>query len=168
MSEALKIPGPLVDLLLDYLKQQKFVDVSPRDLLRPSPGHLAGELRYTLSDSGKEAAEQHLEFNSYVGPVPVSIEDYWDWVELQTIQQVEIKEARLREAFRDYVVAEELFDELGPAAASGRSIFLFGPSGNGKTALARCVGEVFDSPVYIPCALYVQPATGAGFCAGGR
>jgi hypothetical protein len=156
MAEALKIPGPLVDVLLEHLKQQKLVDISPRDLLRPSPGHLAGELRYTLSDSGKHAAEQHLEFNSYAGPVPVTLEDYWDWVELQTIQQEEIKASRLREVFKDYVVAESLFEELGPAAASGRSLFLFGPSGNGKTVLARCVGEVFDRPVYIPYAVYVH------------
>jgi predicted ATPase with chaperone activity len=156
MSEALKIPLELVELLNDYLKQQKFVDVSPRDLLRPIASHLAAEIRYILSDSGKKAAEQQLEFNSYVGPAPVNLEDYWDWVEAQTIEQVEIKENQLREAFKDYVVSESLFEEIGPAIASGRSLFLFGPSGNGKTALASCVGEVFHDPVFIPYALYVQ------------
>jgi hypothetical protein len=156
MSEALKISLELVELLNDYLKQQKFVDVSPRDLLRPLASHLATEIRYTLSDSGKKAAEQQLEFNSYVGPAPVNLDDYWDWVEVQTIDQVEVKEAQLREAFRDYVVSESLFEEIGPAIASGRSLFLFGPSGNGKTALASCVGEVFLTPVFIPYALYVQ------------
>jgi len=45
---------------------------------------------------------------------------------------------------------------MGPAVASGRSIFLFGPSGNGKTALAGCVGDVFDDSVFIPYALYVH------------
>lgn len=156
MSEALKIPLELVELLNDYLKQQKFVDVSPRDLLRPSACHFATEIRYILSDSGKKAAEQHLEFNSYVGPTPVNLEDYWDWVEAQTIEQVEIKENQLREAFKDYVVSESLFEEIGPAIASGRSLFLFGPSGNGKTALASCMGEVFHAPVFIPYALYIQ------------
>jgi hypothetical protein len=156
MSEALKIPMEPVELLNDYLKQQKFVDISPRDLLSPLPSHLATEIRYTLSDSGKKAAAQELEFNSYVGPTPVNLEDYWDWVESQTIQQVEVKETQLREAFRDYVVSESLFEEIGPAIASGRSIFLFGPSGNGKTALASCLGEVSHDSVFIPYALYVQ------------
>jgi predicted ATPase with chaperone activity len=94
--------------------------------------------------------------NSYAGPAPVSLEDYWDWVEAQTIQRVEIAEARLREAFKDFVVPQGLFNEIRPAIASGRSIFLFGPSGNGKTALATCIGEVFEDAVYIPYALYVQ------------
>lgn len=156
MSEALKIPAEIVEYLLEYLKQQKFVDISPRDLLRPSPGHLASEIKYKLTDTGKKAAQQQLEFNGYVGPVPISLEDYWDWVEFQTVRRVKIKPARLRDAFKDYVVPESLFTELGPAVASGRSIFLFGPSGNGKTALASCVGEVFDDPVFIPYALYVQ------------
>jgi predicted ATPase with chaperone activity len=156
MSEALKIPEHLVEKLIGYLQQQKFVDVSPRDVLHPSPGHLAAELRYILSGPGKNNAGELLEFNSYVGPAQVILEDYWDWVEAQTVQQVEITAERLWEAFKDYVVPESLFNELRPAIASGRSIFLFGPSGNGKTALARCIGEVFGDPVYIPYALYVQ------------
>jgi hypothetical protein len=156
MSEALRIHHEIVEYLIEYLKQQKFVDISPRDLLRPSPGHLAGEIRYTLSGSGKRAAEQQLAFNSYVGPVPVTLEDYWDWVEFQAIHKAKVKEARLREAFKDLVVPESLFNEIGPAVASGRSIFLFGPSGNGKTALAGCVGEVFETAVFIPHALYVH------------
>ena len=155
MSKALMIPIHLVEVLIDYLKQQKFVDVSPRDILHPGAGHMATEIRYTLSGLGKENAEKQLAFNSYTGPVPVSLEDYWDWVEAQTMQRVEITEARLREAFKDYVVPEALFNEIRPAIASGRSIFLFGPSGNGKTALARCVGEIFTDAVYIPYALYV-------------
>lgn len=156
MSEALKIPEHLIELLIEYLRQQKYLDISPRDILHPLPGHMATEIRYTLSSAGKENAAQLLEFSSYVGPVPVSLEDYWDWVEAQTIQRVEVNEARLREAFKDYVVPEVLINELRPAVASGRAIFLFGPSGNGKTALACCIGETFEDAVYIPYALYVQ------------
>ncbi len=155
MAESLMIPQHLVELLIEYLKQQKYLDVCPRDLLHPSPGHLATEIRYTLSGAGKESAAQQLEFNSYVGPVPVSLEDYWDWVEAQTIRREEITPERIREAFKDYVVPEVLFNEIRPAISSGRSLFLFGPSGNGKTALARCIGEIFRDAVYIPYALYV-------------
>lgn len=156
MAQALKLPMQLLESLLDYLRQQKFVDISPRDILTPSPGHLAGEIKYILSNSGKNAAEQALELNGYIGPAPVNMEDYWDWVEAQTILQAEVKESRLREVFQDYVLPERFFDDMGPAVSSGRSIFVYGPSGNGKTMAARTVAEVFDDPVYIPHAFYVH------------
>jgi len=156
MSETLKIPEHLIELLIEYLRQQKYLDISPRDILHPLPAHMATEIRYTLSEAGKQNAAQLLEFNSYAGPVPVSLEDYWDWVEAQTVQQLEITEARLREAFKDYVVTEPLFNEIRAGIASGRSIFLFGPSGNGKSALVRCIAETLEDSVYIPYALYVH------------
>ena len=156
MSETLKLPVHLLDPIVEYLKHQKLVDISPRDLLSPSPTHLAAEIRYTLSDPGKNLAEQEVEFNSYVGPVPVSLEDYWDWVEAQTIKQEGVTPDQLREVFKNYVVSERLLNEIGPAVASGQAIFLFGPSGNGKSVLAQCIAEVFTGAVYIPYALYVQ------------
>jgi len=156
MAEALMIPVHLVERLIEYLMQQKFMDVSPRDILQPSPDHLATDIRYSVSGLGKNNAEQLLESNNYVGPTPVTLDDYWDWVEAQTVLKVEIKEERLRQAFKEFVVPETFFNLILPAIASGRSIFLFGPSGNGKTALARCIGEIFDDAIYVPFALYVH------------
>lgn len=155
MSDALKIPEHLVERLIEYLKGQKYLDIKPRDVLRPEVGHLAVEIRYTLSDMGKRRAEQFLEFNSYVGPAPVTLEDYWDWVEYQTIQQVAIGEDRLRQVLSDYVISDEFVYKLGPAIISGRSIFLFGPTGSGKTVFAKAIGDAFTDAVYIPYALYV-------------
>ena len=120
------------------------------------PGHLALEIAYVLSDQGKAQAQQFLEMNSYVGPAPVSLEDYWDWVEAQSIREVMVTPERLQEVFSDYVVSKALFEEIGPAVVSGRSLFLFGPSGNGKSVLAKAIGEAFTDAVYIPYALYVH------------
>jgi hypothetical protein len=156
MAEALKIPEHLVESLINYLKSQKCLDIRPRDVLRPEPGHLAVEIHYNLSDLGKRRAEQFMEMNNYVGPAPVPLKDYWDWVEAQTVQAVEVSEVRLKEVFADYVVPDDLFYKVGPAIISGRAVFLFGPSGNGKTLIARCIGEAFEDAVYIPYALYVH------------
>jgi hypothetical protein len=156
MAEAMRIPEHLVEQLINYLKTQKCIDIRPRDVLRPEPGHLAVDIHYTLSELGKNRAEQFLELNSYVGPAPVPLKDYWDWVEAQTVQRVEVSEERLREVFKDFVVPEEMFYKIGPAVISGRAVFLFGPSGNGKTLIAKCVGDVFEDAVFIPYALYVH------------
>lgn len=43
MSDALMIPVHLVEKFIEYLMQQKFVDVSPKDILQPSPGQMYRE-----------------------------------------------------------------------------------------------------------------------------
>ncbi|MFH1596066.1 MAG: ATPase [Pseudomonadota bacterium] len=154
MSRDIKIPKHLTETLFEHLKDQNYLFVKPRDLLTKK-NHIPMEMRYALTDAGKIYAEQCLEANRYVGPAPVPLEDYWDWVEAQTIHQVKVEQKRLKEVFADYVVSPSLLNKIGPAINSGRSIFLFGPSGNGKTVMANCIGQAFEDAVYIPYALYV-------------
>jgi hypothetical protein len=154
MANDLKIGRHMVDDLFSYLKGQGYVQVKARDALSQA-NTMALDLRYSLTDAGKLYAEQCLESNRYVGPAPVPLEDYWDWVEAQSINQVKVEKDRLKDVFGDLVVPEHLITKLGPAINSGRSIFLFGPSGNGKTAIASCVGHAYQDAVYIPYALFV-------------
>ncbi|MCX5889642.1 MAG: ATPase [Deltaproteobacteria bacterium] len=154
MVRDLKIGAQLVETLISYLKTQNLLFVRPRDVLTTKT-RLSMELYYALTDQGKGLAEQALEANRYIGPAPVPLEDYWDWVEAQTIHQVRVEMARLREVFADFEVSPTLLDKIGPAVNSGRSIFLFGPSGNGKTVMSNAIGQSFEDPVYIPAALYV-------------
>lgn len=158
LSDELKIARNLVQELVDYLKGQGYLQVKPRDLLTKK-SHLAIEMSYNLTEAGRVYAEQVLESNWYVGPAPVTLEDYWDWVEAQAVRQVKVERERLKEAFLDYVVSQDLLDKIGPAINSGRSIFLFGPSGNGKTVAAQCIARAFEDAVYIPYALYVYGQT---------
>ena len=154
MAHDLKISRRMVDELFSYLKGQGYVQVKARDALS-QPNSMALDLRYSLTDAGKIYAEQCLESNRYVGPAPVPLEDYWDWVEAQSINQVKVEKDRLKDVFADLVVPEHLLTKLGPAINSGRSIFLFGPSGNGKTVIASCIGHAYQDAVYIPYALFV-------------
>ena len=155
MSDALKLPDAMVEDIIDYLKRQKLIDIKPQDIQQRRASHMLMELRHSLSDEGRRRAEQALEFNSYVGPVPVPLEDYWEWVENQSVQQTEVGEDRLREVFDDLILSEDLLYRVGPAIMSGRSIFLFGPTGSGKTVIAKAIGDAFPDPVFIPHALYV-------------
>lgn len=154
MALDLRLSQHLVEQLLEYLKNQNYLYVRPRDGIT-SKSQMTMRMRYSLTDKGRAHAEQCLEGSRYVGPAPVPLEDYWDWVEAQSIHQVQVSQQRLQEVFEDYVVPPGLFNKIGPAINSGRSIFLFGPSGNGKTLMATSIGRAFEDPVYIPYALYL-------------
>ena len=90
MAHDMKIGRRLVDEIFAYLKGQGYVQVKARDALSQT-SQIALDLRYSLTDSGKIYAEQCLESNRYVGPAPVPLEDYWDWVEAQSINQVQVE-----------------------------------------------------------------------------
>jgi hypothetical protein len=154
MTRELKIPPQLVELIVNALKLQNLLYVKPRDIFG-ARNRLAVEMYFALTEQGKFQAEQALDTSRYVGPAPVPLEDYWDWVEAQTINQVQVQRDRLEQVFAEFEPTPGLLDKLGPAINSGRSIFLFGPSGNGKTITANAIGTAFEDTVYIPYSLYV-------------
>jgi len=155
MAQDLKISPHLAESLITYLKGQNLLFVRPRDVFSLKD-RLSVEMYFALTEQGRALAEQALEGNRYVGPAPVTLEDYWDRVEAQTIHQVQVERSRLEEVFADFELAAGLIDKIGPAVNSGRSIFLFGPSGNGKTIISGAIGQAFQDAVYIPYALYVN------------
>jgi predicted ATPase with chaperone activity len=59
----------------------------------------------------------------------------------------------LRSAFAHLVIPEELFNAIGPAIVSGKSVFIYGPPGNGKTSVARSIGDFMNNAggeIYVP------------------
>jgi hypothetical protein len=47
-------------------------------------------------------------------------------------------------------------DRLGPAIASGRGMFLFGPSGNGKTSIAQRITRSLGGSIWVPRSIGVD------------
>ena len=62
----------------------------------------------------------------------------------------------LRQAFSDLVVSDKMLDQMGPAIISQTSIFVYGPTGNGKTSLAERMLRVYQDAVLIPYAVEVD------------
>ncbi|NIP79132.1 MAG: AAA family ATPase, partial [Gemmatimonadetes bacterium] len=62
----------------------------------------------------------------------------------------------LRQALDGLVLRDAMFELLGPAVNSGRSLFLYGESGNGKTLLAQRLARVFGERYYVPYSVLVD------------
>lgn len=149
----LKIPYGFVSQLLEYLRKEKYVEILGSDPLTHTAIGLS--LRYSLTSGGKRRAEQLLEYDAYVGPVPVILEDYWDQVGRQTIKFSAVTPEGMQRVLQDLVISPELLDNLGVAAVNGKSLFLHGPSGNGKTSIALRLGQYWQDAILVPYAVFV-------------
>ncbi len=156
LVERLKLSTTVLSQLLEYLRKEKYLEVRGPDPLKSVANPLSLANRFALTDSGKRRAALLLEYDAYVGPAPVSLEDYWQQVGRQSIKLSAITPLRLRQAFQGLVLAPDLLEQLGPAAVSGKPLFLYGPPGNGKTTIALRLGEIWDDAVLVPYAIFVE------------
>jgi len=135
----------VVDSVLASLDRQKLVQVTG------SAGFGERAFRYAISRKGTERAREILEHNRYVGAAPVPLESYNRMIQAQSVGRIRIGRQELLEAFAGLVVNDTVFSKIGPALNSGRSIFLYGPSGNGKTTIARRIARLLGRDgIYIP------------------
>jgi hypothetical protein len=156
LSERLKLSTTVLTQLVDYLRKEKYLEVRGPDPLKPVANPLALANRFAVTESGKRRAANLLEYDAYVGPTPVSLEDYWEQVGRQSIKLAHVTGDNLSRVFDGLVVSPDLLEQLGPAAVSGKPLFLYGPPGNGKTTIATRLGELWDDIILVPFALYVE------------
>src|SRR5205085_8810587 len=97
-----------------------------RQLLVHTGSAQLGDYVYNLTDQGRTRAQSAMASSAYVGPAPVTLQEYVLSVEAQTIRAESPKRSQLEEAFHDISVNPELFDSLGPAVNSGAGLFLYG------------------------------------------
>ena len=91
---------------------------------------------------------------AYVGAAPVTWDDYVAAIRNQGANRLRVSQRMMRKALDHLVLDERIFDKIGPAVNSGKSIFLYGPPGNGKTTIAESVGRlILGCDMYIPYAV---------------
>ena len=149
-GQLLCLPFKVIRESLKFLKDEKCLQVDGGDLV--------GEVSYkfSLTDLGRKRAQDAHEQCAYVGPPPVPLEDYVEQCYRQAVTGSAVlprSPARPRSAH--LVLKEDMFNAIGPAIISGRSVFIYGPPGNGKTAMARAIGDFMNTTggsIYVPYA----------------
>lgn len=149
ISESLKLPVSIVDTAVEYLQQDKFVEV------KGASQYFRSSYKFNVSGQGQKRAMELLELCHYAGPAPVTLDSYRQMIMSQTIKNVDLNHDALKKAFSGLIVSEQLLKHLGPAVASGKSIFMYGPPGTGKTSIAEAIGKALPETVYIPYAILV-------------
>jgi predicted ATPase with chaperone activity len=147
------LPFKVIEESLKFLKDEKCVEVQGGDLI----GRVS--YRFQLTDLGRKRAQESMKACAYVGPAPVPIDDYVEQTYRQAVTGISCSPEPLRAAFSHLVLKEEMFNAIGPAIVSGRSVFIYGPPGNGKTSIARAIGEFMNNAggeIYVPYAFLAE------------
>ncbi len=121
-----------------------------------SKGTVNGIHRLTTTMQGRARALELLSQNQYTGPAPVSLIDYVNRVRAQSVKNFPVRRPLVEKAFEHLVIADQAVRQLGAAVISGTSIFLYGPTGTGKTSIAEAIPSIYHDSVWIPYAVEVD------------
>jgi hypothetical protein len=153
LSEKLRLPYSVLDALIQHGRVEKLLEV------RGASGAGSAGYRYVLTDLGRDRAGQFFEISRYVGPAPVPLTQYNAYVRACMAAKPYLNKDRLATGFTNLVVSKGMFDQLGPAVNSGKSLFLYGAPGNGKTVLAEGIGRAYGDEMFMPYAIDVDGQT---------
>ncbi len=142
------LAGSIVEALVGTMRAQMIVEVKG-----PAPG-TAG-LRYALTDRGRAYALAASARSGYIGPAPVPLSLYAEVVKAQSVHAHRVTRERMNAVFFDTVIRQSLLDQLGAALHSGRSIFVHGAAGSGKSYICRRLARLLGEPALIPHAVAI-------------
>ncbi|MEA2735273.1 MAG: hypothetical protein QOE14_1724 [Humisphaera sp.] len=146
-AQQLRLPLAIIERIFWQLRDDQFLEILGQEGL---------SYRYSITQRGREYARRLLEISGYVGPAPVALESYAAMLEWQMARQGRPTLESVRSAISSLVLPDEAVEVASLAASSGRSLFLFGPPGNGKTSLGRMLHGVLEGELWIPHCISVE------------
>jgi predicted ATPase with chaperone activity len=149
LSQRIGLSTTILDEAVELLRREKLVEV------RGASQFVKSSFNFIITETGKNRGGELMKICSYTGPAPVTLEDYREMVEHQSIRNISVNDDVVHAAFSQIVIAEDMLRRLGPAISSGAPMFIYGPPGNGKTTIAETIGQVLPGTVFVPHALYV-------------
>ncbi|HTI49762.1 MAG TPA: ATPase [Planctomycetaceae bacterium] len=150
LARQMRLPFNVIDEALVFLKDEKCIEVGSGDLI----GRVS--YRFNLTDLGRARAREAFDQCRYVGPAPVPLDAYVRQCLSQTVTGTVCDAESLQDAFAELIIRPGLLEELGPAVCSGKSIFIYGPPGNGKTMIAKGLGRFLNrngGEIFVPYAI---------------
>ena len=150
LAESVAIPYAILEDLVEHVRVEQLIEV------RSASGTGTAGYRYALTDRGRHRALQYFETSGYVGPAPVPLQQYVRYIKRLSQEETLIDQQRVASGFTGLIVKDEMLAQLGPAISARRAMFLYGPPGNGKSAMGAGIGRVLGGAVYVPHALDID------------
>ena len=147
IARQIKLPFTMIEPVLESLKADLLIG------RKNSAG--VGDYEYELSPKGVEQARLHLSRSTYCGAAPVGLNQYKSSIHRQSIKNLKPTFDEVSAALSDLVVTDLTISQLGQAINSGRSMFLFGAPGNGKTSIAKRAIRALSEIIWIPRSITV-------------
>lgn len=145
LASIMRLNYKVVDELFQRLRSEQLTEVT---------GMSGNTRQIALTSRGRSRALELMALNQYVGATPVSLESYVQQVRLQSVRDLDVHPREISRAFESLVLEEKTLRKLGTALNSGSAIFLYGPTGSGKTAIATTLPRVLGGDqVWIPYAM---------------
>ncbi len=149
LSRRVALAGSVLEEILMFLRKEARIEV------RSGSGK-AGQLRYALTERGRNGALDALLRSGYIGPAPVPLDTYCELARSQSVHKRNVTQRAMKEAYANLVTQPGLLDTLGPSLNSGRAVFVYGPAGTGKTFLTKRMARLFQDPVLVPHSIIVH------------
>jgi hypothetical protein len=153
LADSMRLPYSVLDAMVQHARVEKLIEV------RGASGAGSAGYRYALTDLGRDRAMQFLDINRYVGPAPVPLNQYNAYVRASMAARPWVDRDRLAKGFENLIVSPTMYQKLGPAVNSGKSLFLYGAPGNGKTVVAEGIGRALGTDMHTPHAIDVDGQT---------
>ena len=152
LSDVTKLPYlGVLDKVLEFLKLEEYVDI-----IGAQGGFSERSFQYVIATKGRLKVNEVLDRSQYAGPAPVPLDEYVAMVKRQAVGEMVVQARTVRDAFSGLVISDRMLDKIGPAANSARSLFLYGPPGNGKTTIAEGIANMLGGYVLIPYTVEVD------------
>ena len=148
LARAICLPVNVTQQLIDAIREQRLCEAT--GTLNANNGN---EMGYQLTDQGKARALDALAQSEYFGSMPVPLEVYREQVQRQSIRNIQVTRDQLVAAMGHLILPPDLLDQLGPAVGAGRSILMYGPPGNGKSAISNGIRDALGDKIFIPRAI---------------
>src|SRR5215813_4873753 len=148
VSDRLHLPRALTEEILYHLYREKLIEMRLQSAV--------GATRYAMLDHGWERVSRLHTLSGYIGPAPVSLDDYSHMMRLQAVPSRSATMENVRSAFKDLVLPDWLLQTLGCVINSRSSLFLTGLPGTGKTAVSERMNAALFGSIWIPYAIEVD------------